>query len=81
MLTITDMKMKVSVNKSQFYRIIMPRSFLVKSKKSHNVHRPIDTEQTEQKLPDPTPKTSKCHYFSITEFILKCSIVFIFIIV
>ncbi|KTF97460.1 hypothetical protein cypCar_00031487 [Cyprinus carpio] len=35
----------------------MPRSFLVKSKKTHNVHRPIDTKQSEQKLPDPTPKT------------------------
>ncbi|KTG46481.1 hypothetical protein cypCar_00004131 [Cyprinus carpio] len=35
----------------------MPRSFLVKSKKSHNVHRPIDTEQSQQKLPDPSSKT------------------------
>ncbi|XP_065100361.1 zinc finger protein Gfi-1b isoform X2 [Paramisgurnus dabryanus] len=38
----------------------MPRSFLVKSKKcsSYNVHRPIDTEQIEQKkLSDTGPKT------------------------
>lgn len=50
----------------------MPRSFLVKSKKSYNVHRPIDTEQSEQKLPDPAPKTSMALlYFSNTELILK----------
>jgi len=58
------MKMEVS----QYTNLIlqkkkMPRSFLVKSKKSYNVHRPIDTEQSEQKVPDPAPKTSKWHYY------------------
>jgi len=58
------MKMEVS----QYTNLIlqkkkMPRSFLVKSKKSYNVHRPIDTEQSEQKVPDPAPKTSKWHSY------------------
>jgi len=53
----------ITINKSHFTEKKMPRSFLVKSKKSYNVHRPIDTEQSEQKVPDPAPKTSKWHYY------------------
>lgn len=61
----TNMKMDVSQQTNLILQNhwIMPRSFLVKSKKSYNVHRPIDTEQSQQKLPDPAPKTSKWLYY------------------